>query len=60
MNLSNEYMSLIEIAEKAGEPIRTDDAHVIVHANNIIAAKDIPGLEIDAEETEFGIRHPLP
>lgn len=56
MNLSNEYMSLIEIAEKAGEPIRTDEAHVIVHANNIIAAKDIPGLEIDAEETEFGVR----
>ncbi|MEN2997143.1 MAG: hypothetical protein ABC360_09210 [Acetomicrobium sp.] len=60
MNLSNEYMSLIEIAEKAGEPIRTDEAHVIVHANNIIAAKDIPVLKSTPKRLNLVLGHPLP
>jgi len=56
MNLNEEYSTLIEIARKTGDPIKSDEAHVIVHANNILASKDVPGLVIDAEETEYGIR----
>ena len=56
MNLSEEYSALIEITQKTGEPIKTDEAHVIVHANNILASQDTPGLAIDAKETEYGVR----
>ena len=59
MNLSEEYSALIEITQKR-EPIKTDEAHVIVHANNILASQDTPGLAIDAKETEYGVRALLP
>jgi len=59
MQVTDEYKSLVEIAEKTGGVSGTlgesDAAYVVVHANRILDRNVLPGVDIQAEETEDGI-----
>lgn len=59
-DVKEEYTSLVNIAERTGSQPHSfgadDVAYVVVHANQILKSHEIPGVEISATETEFGIR----
>jgi len=57
---SSEYAALVEIAERSGQDKGAfgspDVIHVVVHANRILHSHTLPGVTLEAEETESGIR----
>jgi len=59
MQVAEEYKTLVEIAEKtsgvAGTLGEADAVYVVVHANRILGKNVLPGVDIQAEETESGI-----
>ena len=59
MQVSEEYKTLVEIAEKTSGVFGTlgeaDAVYVVVHANRILDKNILPGVDIQAEETESGI-----
>lgn len=59
MTVQEQMAALIEIAERTGaahEAFRSDDAiYVVVHGNEILGAHQVPGVRIEATETDDGI-----
>lgn len=59
MQVTEEYKSLVEIAKKTGGVSGTlgeaDAIYVVVHANRILDRNVLPGVDIQAEETDSGI-----
>jgi hypothetical protein len=59
MQVTDEYKTLVDIAGKtsgvSGTLGETDAIYVVVHANKILDKNVLPGVEIQAEETEDGI-----
>jgi Fe-S cluster assembly scaffold protein SufB len=59
LDAAGEYAALVKIAERTegGDAFGAPDViHVVVHANRILSSHTLPGVTIDAEETENGIR----
>ncbi len=59
MEAREKLEKLMEIAQQTGaahEAFRSEDAiYVVVHANNILDSHKVPGIRIEASETEDGI-----
>lgn len=59
MTLQEKMTALVEIAERTGaahDAFRSDDAvYVVVHGNDIIGSHQVPGVRIEAQETDEGI-----
>ncbi|WP_281745194.1 SufB/SufD family protein [Thermanaerovibrio acidaminovorans] len=57
-DVASEYKALVEVAERSsgahfGSP---DTVSVVVHGNKVLSSHVLPGVVIDAEETQDGIR----
>ncbi|MCF7935224.1 MAG: SufD family Fe-S cluster assembly protein [Synergistales bacterium] len=56
---TDEYKALVDIASQTGSERNAfgaaDTAYVVVHANQVLGQGEVPGLTIEARETEDGI-----
>ena len=58
-DVTEEYKTLVSIAERTGGQegaFASEDAiYVVVHGNHILASHALPGVVIEASETEDGV-----